>query len=43
MKVVEKEYQVNDVAYKYITLINKNNMEITLSTCGAGIKELLLP
>ena len=43
MKVVEKEYYVNDIAYKYITLTNKNNMEITLSTCGAGIKEVKVP
>ena len=43
MKIVEKEYYVNDITYKYITLTNKNNMEITLSTCGAGIKEVKVP
>lgn len=43
MKTIITLYEVNNKTYKYVTLINKNNMEIKLSTCGAGIKEIKVP
>lgn len=43
MKINKSEYIVNNVNYNYITLINKKLMEIKLSTCGAGIKEIKIP
>ena len=43
MRINKTQYIVNDITYDYINLINQNKMEITLSTCGAGIREIKLP
>ena len=43
MRIVTSNYIIDEVDYKYITLINKKLMEIKLSTCGAGIKEIKVP
>ena len=43
MKITVSDYIIENVKYEYITLINKSNMEMTLSTCGAGIREIKLP
>lgn len=43
MRISEFSYYVDNIEYHYIKLLNKNNMEITLSSCGAGIREIKLP
>ena len=43
MRINKSEYVVDNIKYEYITLINNKNMEMTLSTCGAGIREIRMP
>lgn len=43
MRILKSIYELNGKTYKYISLFNKKNMEIKLSTCGAGIKEIKIP
>lgn len=43
MRIIKRKYIIDGVDYKYITLFNKKLMEIKLSTCGAGIKEIKVP
>ena len=43
MRILKSKYEIDGISYKYITLYNKKFMEIKLSTCGAGIKEIRVP
>ena len=43
MRILKSKYEIDGITYKYITLYNKKFMEIKLSTCGAGIKEIKIP
>ena len=43
MRILKSKYEIDGISYKYITLCNKKFMEIKLSTCGAGIKEIKVP
>ena len=43
MRIIIEEYLVDNKKYNYISLFNKSKMEIKLSTCGAGIREVRVP
>lgn len=43
MKIQTQEFYVGNEKFKYITLENASLMKITLSDCGASIKEVCVP
>ena len=43
MNRTNSKYIINGTEYEYVSLTNKNNMTLKLSTCGAGIREVKIP